>query len=64
MHMIGMNVSRRAVPSMPFETLRTSSGVMPVLAVACGRDGTLFSAAHAIMHEPQPVQRSRSITMP
>ena len=41
-----------------------SIGVSPVRAVACGSAGTLFSAAQAIMHEPQPVQRSRSITMP
>jgi hypothetical protein len=64
MHRIGINTSRRACPSIPFETLRTSIGVRPVREVACGSGGTLFSAAHATMHAPQPVQRSRSITMP
>jgi hypothetical protein len=64
MHVMGMNTSRRALPSISFETRRTNIGVNPVRGVACGMDGTLFSDAHATMHAPQPVQRSRSITMP
>jgi hypothetical protein len=62
--MIGMNASRRRFPSIPFEIFRTSIGVSPVRDVACGNGGTLFYAAHAIMHDPHPVHRSRLITMP
>ena len=40
-------------------------GVRPVRrSRAAGSAGTLFSAAHATIQAPQPVQRSRSITMP
>src|SRR3984885_16261478 len=63
-HMMGIKVSRRAEPAILFETLRTTIGVKPVRAVDCGSEGTLFSAAQATMHDPHPVQRSRSITMP
>jgi hypothetical protein len=60
-----MKASRRAAPSIPFETLRTSIGVMPVRSVACGGNaGTLFSAAQATMQAPHPVHLSKSITMP
>jgi hypothetical protein len=45
--------------------LRTNIGVNPVRGVArAGAGGTLFSAAQATMHAPQPVQRSKSITIP
>jgi hypothetical protein len=65
MQAMGMNASRLAVPSIPLETLRTNIGVNPVRGVArAGAGGTLFSAAHAIMQAPQPVQRSKSITNP
>lgn len=64
MHRMGINASRRAFPFNPLDTFRTSIGVSPVRADDWGREGTLFSAAQAIMQEPHPVQRSRSITMP
>ena len=47
------------------KTRWTSIGVRPVRGVAFAWPGaTLFSAAQAVMQAPQPVQRSRSITMP
>jgi hypothetical protein len=65
MQAMGMNASRLAVPSIPFETLRTNIGVNPVRGVArAWAGGTLFSAAHATVHAPHPVQRSKSITNP
>ena len=64
-HIIGTNTVSLFGKLSPFFTAITCTGVMPVLFVAfISAGGTLFSIAHATMHAPRPLHRSRSITIP
>src|ERR1700690_2391459 len=62
---MGKNTARLSGNGRPLPRRWTRIQVMPVRSVALGlAGGTLFSTAQATMQAPQPVQRSRSITIP
>ncbi len=59
MHITGMKASRP-----PVFRRNTRSQLSPVRGVAAGcGGGTLFSTAQATMQAPQPLQRSRSMSI-
>ena len=61
-HIIGTYAARASFAAV---TRSTRIHAMPLRSVArSAAGGTLFSTAHATAHAPQPLQRSRSTTMP